>query len=66
MLAVQKIEKQILSLSHKEYTNLRSWFYSQDNKLWDKQIEEDSSNGKLDFLILEAKVEKQSGKLRHL
>lgn len=66
MLAVQEIEKEILSLPRKEYSDLRNWFYSQDYAQWDEQIENDTATGKLDFLLDEAKSEKQSGKLKRI
>ena len=33
---------------------------------WDKQIETDSKSGKLDFLIADAKKEKEKGTLKEL
>ncbi len=58
MLALKEIEKEILTLPKKDYSNLRNWFYSQDSEKWDDQIKQDSESGKLDFLINEALSEK--------
>lgn len=58
MLAVKKIEQEILLLHKKEYSTLRDWFYATDFANWDKEIKEDTISGKLDFLIDEAISEK--------
>ena len=54
MSRVESIQSAILSLSPEEYAQLRQWFAERDWEQWDKQIEEDSASGKLDFLIEEA------------
>ena len=66
MLALKEIEKEILTLPKKDYSNLRNWFYSQDSEKWDDQIKQDSESGKLDFLINEALSEKSKNKLKNL
>jgi hypothetical protein len=63
---VESIQSAILSLSPEEYAQLRQWFAERDWEQWDKQIEEDSASGKLDFLIEEAITEKAKGKLRNI
>jgi hypothetical protein len=63
---VELIQSSILSLSPEEYAQLRQWFAERDWEQWDKQIEEDSALGKLDFLIEEAMAEKAKGKLRNI
>ena len=54
MLGLKDIEKEILTLTKKDYSDLRNWFYSQDYDKWDNEIKQDSKSGKLDFLINEA------------
>ena len=66
MSRVELIQSSILSLSPEEYAQLRQWFVERDWEQWDKQIEEDSASGKLDFLIEEAMAEKAKGKLRNI
>ncbi len=66
MTRVQEIEKTILSLPRKEYEELRRWFLERDWDEWDRDIENDSRTGKLDFLIQEAAAAKRKGKLRDL
>jgi len=63
---VDKIKSAIESLPEDEYVKLRKWFSERDWKKWDKQIEEDSDSGKLDFLIKEASDQKKYGKLKKL
>ena len=64
MLALKEIEKEILTLPKKDYSNLRNWFYSQDSEKWDDQIKQNSESGKLDFLINEALSEKNKNELK--
>ena len=66
MLTAEEIKKGIDSLPEKEYIQLRKWFSERDWNEWSKKIEQDSENGKLDFLIQEALNEKNKGTLRDL
>lgn len=66
MTRIQEIENTILSLPRKEYEELRRWFLERDWDEWDREIEEDSRTGKLDFLVREAEEAKRKGKLREL
>jgi len=66
MSQVEQLKQSIESLSEKEFTLLRKWFSQKDWEKWDKQIEEHSKAGKLDFLVNEAQKGKQSKKLKDL
>jgi len=66
MSKVERIQTEIESLSDEEYSKLRQWFSERDWEKWDRQIEEDSGSGKLDFLIKEALNEKSKGNLKEL
>ncbi len=66
MTTVEKIQSEIKSLSPEEYTHLRLWFFERDWEQWDRQIEEDTESGKLDFLIEEAFAEKEQEQLKEL
>jgi hypothetical protein len=66
MLTAAKIISDIELLSEREYLKLVKWFSEKDWEKWDKQIEKDSQDGKLDFLIEEAMNEKRKGTLRNL
>jgi hypothetical protein len=61
-----KIITSIESLSEQEFAKLRDWITERDWEKWDRQIEKDSKDGKLDFLVAEAINAKQNGRLRQL
>ena len=63
---IDSINFVILRNSDEEYSKLRQWFSERDWEKWDRQIEEDSGSGKLDFLIKEALDEKSKGNLKEL
>ena len=58
MLTLEEIKSAISALSEEDYIRLREWFSGKDWEQWDKEIEEESSSGKLDFLVEEAETEK--------
>lgn len=66
MTTVQEIQAAIKSLSYDEFSDLKNWILELDWEQWDKQIQEDSVSGKLDFLIDEALTEKAQNKLQEL
>jgi len=66
MVQIQEIISFIESLSETDFKKLRNWFVGRDMERWDRQIESDSSNGKLDFLVDEALKERDEGRLREL
>ncbi len=66
MTRVQEIQAAIEALPREEYARLREWFAQRDWDLWDRQIEADSENGRLDFLIKEAREGKNKGKLKDI
>jgi hypothetical protein len=61
---LERIKQEIESLPKNDFIQLRNWFSDKAWKKWDRQIEEDSISGKLDFLMKEALEEKDKGKLR--
>lgn len=66
MSTVEEIKSAISALSEEDYIHLREWLSGKDWEQWDKEIERDSSSGKLDFLKEEAVAEKNRGRLRKL
>ncbi len=66
MSTVEEIKSAIVSLSQEEYKRLRVWFTERDWKEWDREIERDSSSGKLNFLMEEAVTQKNQGRLKKL
>ena len=66
MSNVEAIKSAIEALPESDYIELRQWFNEKDWEKWDKQIEADSKSGKLDFLIADARKEKEKGTLKEL
>ena len=64
MKSLEQIKEEIESLPENDFIQLRKWFSEKDWKKWDRQIEEDSNAGKIDFLMKEALEDKKKGKLR--
>jgi len=65
-MSVDEIKKNITKLSDKERAKLRAWWDELDAAAWDKQIEEDAQNGKLDKLIAESEADFRAGRYREL
>ncbi len=63
---IAKIQEDILALSKTDYQQLGQWFNELEWDECDRQIEEDSNAGKLDFLIAEAREAKEKGTLKKL
>jgi hypothetical protein len=66
MSTIAQIETAILSLDPDEFQRLRQWFADVDYQRWDKQIEQDVADGKLDALAEEASAEFRVGKCREI
>jgi hypothetical protein len=66
MTKVEELERAVASLTAEEYGEFRRWFLESDWAKWDKEIEEDSRAGKLDFLVREAFEAKKQGQLEAL
>ena len=66
MTRIAKIQEEILALSETDYLQLKQWFDELKWDKWDRQIEEDSNAGRLDFLIDEAREAKEKGTLKNL
>lgn len=66
MTQVEILEKNIAELDDDSFAKLREWFIESDQARWDKQTEDNSNAGKLNFLINAALAEHQAGKTRDL
>jgi hypothetical protein len=66
MTPIEKIQSEIESLPQEDFQQLRAWFAEKDWLLWDKQLEADVTDGKLDFLLEEAIAAKSQGTLQDL
>ena len=66
MSAISEIHQAITSLSKSDYAQLRRWLNEYDWEEWDQQIEADSDDGKLNFLMDQATEAKRQGTLEDL
>jgi hypothetical protein len=58
---IEKIQSEIESLPQEDVQQLRAWFAEKDWLLWDKQLETDAAEGKLDFFARRGNHGKISG-----
>ena len=66
MTVLEKIEKEIASLSPADLQKLATWIEEYQAELWDRQIETDVKAGKLDNLAAKARADMAAGKVRPL
>jgi len=59
---VNEIEKEITQLSKEQLKQFRAWYEKFDSDEWDKQIEYDINNGKLDSIADAAITDYKDGK----
>jgi len=62
MSTVHEIEDAVRQLTAEERAAFRAWFAEFDAQEWGRQIESDLAAGKLDWLIAEAKADRQAGR----
>lgn len=60
MNSVKDIEKAICQLSAEDRVAFRAWYLEYDAREWDRQIDADMANGRLDWLVNEAKEARQA------
>jgi hypothetical protein len=63
---LEELETVITRLPEEEYRQFRRWFLETDWERWDREIQEDSRAGRLDFLMEEALDAKRKGTLQDL
>jgi hypothetical protein len=66
MTKIEELEKKIEELSPKELSLFREWFVAFDAEIWDRQIESDVAEGKLDRLADEAIAAHERGDSRDI
>lgn len=66
MSKADELKTEIESLPPEEFAELVRWLSEKDWERWDKQIETDSTAGRLDFLVDEALEAKAKGTLESL
>ncbi|MFI5329383.1 MAG: hypothetical protein ACHQ7H_24330 [Candidatus Rokuibacteriota bacterium] len=62
MSKIEKIEREIQSLSSEELAQFRAWFLEFDWAIWDRQIERDVEAGRLDDIAARALRDHAAGK----
>jgi hypothetical protein len=66
MTKVEALEREVQNLSPEELANFRHWFVEHDWQAWDRQIEQDSAEGRLDKFAAEALAELERGEAREI
>ena len=66
MSKVENIEQEVRGLTPSELAAFRRWFLEFDAQVWDRQIEEDIREGRLDKLADEALAAHRAGKSKEL
>ena len=66
MTKIEKLERDVRSLSPKDLTTFREWFVAFDAAQWDQQFEQDVKAGKLDALADAALEDHRAGRSRKL
>ena len=64
MSRVEEIERAIHELSREEFAQIAERFYALEQERWDAELDRDASSGKLDFLITEAREDRERGRLK--
>lgn len=63
---VKEIEQAIAQLPKDQLAEFRSWYEKFDAEVWDRQIEEDITAGKLDALADAALADHKAGRTKKL
>jgi hypothetical protein len=66
MSTIEQIKSAILTLAPDEFQRLRQWFADVDYQHWNRQLEQDVTDGKLDALAKEAISEFKAGQCREI
>jgi hypothetical protein len=66
MTKIEELEKKVEELSPSELSLFREWFATFDAEIWDRQIESDVAEGKLDRLADEAIAAHKRGDSREI
>ena len=65
-MTIEQIEAAILNLSETDFAKLRNWLLELDYQQWDRQLEQDILDGKLDDLAKEALAEFEAGEYQEI
>lgn len=61
-MSVKEIEVFVSQFTREELSEFRQWFQEFDWEMWDREIEQDLAEGRLDFLIQEADEDYKTGR----
>ena len=64
MSTVEEIEAAVRGLPQSEMQRFERWFLEYSHARWDAEMDAAAIAGKLDFLVREAREERQSGTLK--
>jgi hypothetical protein len=62
-MSVEEIEQAIRTLGEDEFARIAARVHALEQERWDAELDRDASSGKLDFLIAEAREDRQRGRL---
>ena len=65
-MSITEIKDSVMKLLADELREFIEWIDELQESQWDKQIEEDLQNGRLDHLITEARKEFKEGRCRQI
>jgi hypothetical protein len=63
-MSVEEIERAIRALGEDEFARIAERVHALEQERWDAELDRDASSGKLDFLIAEAREDRQRGRLK--
>jgi hypothetical protein len=63
---IEEIEVAVSRLAPSDYEKFRQWLAEYDNRLWDKEMEEDARAGRLDALLNEGLDDLKNGRCTDL
>jgi hypothetical protein len=63
-MSVEEIEQAIRALGEDEFARIAERVHALEQERWDAELDRDASSGKLDFLIAEARENRQRGRLK--
>lgn len=65
-MTLEQLEAAILKLPPDEFKKLIKWFLDLDYQRWDKHLEEDIADGKLEELAIDAIADFKAGNYRQI
>ena len=66
MATIREVKETIVGLPDNEFSSFADWFQKLEEKRWDKELEKDITEGRLDGIAKEALSEFKAGKCKEL